>query len=138
MRMLKRFTSLVGIVISAGLLLGLSAVPAGAATQRHFVLISTKGAPIWWADAQLYGESGNRLYSWQVSSKSGGRELWFFNWGGENGWIDVKVQGLVQVARRETTTKGHLRLDRDYCFRVTADGHPRYTGDSVTGGCNFS
>ena len=130
------FTRVAGAVVSASLLLGVSAVPAEA-SERHFIHITTHGAPTWWADAQLYAQDGTQVFSWSQGRKIGGSDRWNFTWNGDRGWIDVRVKGVVQVAHpAEAVTRTKLSLDRDYCFQTSADGHAKYTGDSETGGCH--
>lgn len=120
---------------SVCLLLSLAAAPASATNERHFLLITTHGAPWWRADAQLYAQNGTRAYQWGSGEKHGGRVKWEFTWRGDKGWLDFYVASFDGL-QDTSAAKTHLRLDRDYCVMITAGGHPRYTGDSVTGGCN--
>ncbi|MFD8493090.1 hypothetical protein [Amycolatopsis sp. NPDC059657] len=137
MRRSKLFTRSMGIVLSLGVLLGISAAPANAATQRHFIHITTHGLPIWEANAELYLPGGKQVYKWKVGRTSGGSERWNFTSNGDNGgWLDVGVRGLVKAGSRpEGITKTGLTLDRNYCFQIDARGHAKYTGDSINGNC---
>ena len=104
---------------------------ANAAGGRHFIHIATHGAPLWSASALLYDGTDNQVYSWFQDTKSGGRALWYYTDGGDGGSIAIKVSGTNNVL----TYKFH-ELDRDQCFLVKAGGDVKYTGDSLTGGCN--
>ncbi|MEU3343152.1 hypothetical protein [Streptomyces sp. NPDC006668] len=128
-------TRTAAILAALSLSLGITAVDAGsanaAAGDRHFVLISTHSAPFWRAKAQLYDGQGNLVYSWVQNTTSGGRALWYFTDGGDGGSISVQVEGSTRDWNMTNEP-----LDRDYCFSVSAGGEARYTGDSISGGCN--
>ncbi|MFD8500197.1 hypothetical protein [Amycolatopsis sp. NPDC059657] len=138
MRSFKRlFTPLATILLSAGMLLGLVAAPANAAAvSRHFILISTHGAPSWSARAELYHADGTgTVYTWRQKRRIGGRALWYFNANDKYSLL-VSLHGVTSYPGGEDVYKTALPADRDYCFRVDAVGNPYYTGDSRTGGCN--
>lgn len=123
MRRSKWFARVGAVAVSAGLLAGISTVPANAASERHFIHITTHGAPTWWADAQLYSENGTQVYTWGQGRKIGGSDRWRFTWNGDKGHIDVQVKGLRQVVNSpDAVKKTSLALDRDYCFQISAEG----------------
>ena len=98
------------------------------AGNRHFIHIATHGAPSWDARAWLYDGKGTEVYSWKELNKFGNYVQWEFTDGNDGGSITVEIDAV----RKLTET---FDLDRDQCFLVDAGGFPKYTGDSVTGGC---
>jgi hypothetical protein len=109
---------------------------ANAATSdgvSHFLKISTHGAPVWKATGDLYAGDGTNVYHWSQGLTSGGGAVWRFTYYGDGGHASVSVE-----AGTGPYTVGYLALDRDHCFLVDAGGSVRYTGDSMTGGCNLS
>jgi hypothetical protein len=123
---------LTALSLSVGIAVVGSNTANAAKGDGHFILISTHGAPLWSASATVYAGNGDVVQNREVEIKSGGRELWEFTDDGddEDGSIDVKIYGT-----NDLSVSG-LPLNRDHCFLVNAVGVSRYTGDSVTGGCN--
>jgi hypothetical protein len=131
MKKSKLATILAAITLTAGVAVAASGSADAAPGDKHFILITTKAAPRWKGDAQVFDANGNQVDNFKQPLKSGGRKKWEFTDPG-NGRISFKLGD-----GNDSTLVGDriLATDRDHCFVIGAAGNARYTGDSLTGGC---
>ena len=73
---------LASAVVLAGLL-GTAGVTVqnAMASERHFILITTFGKPIWIMDADLFDAAGKNLYHWHYHG-NGNKKTWWWTWNG--------------------------------------------------------
>jgi hypothetical protein len=130
MKKSKLATILGALTLTAGIAVAGSGSADAALGDRHFILITSKGAPLWKGDAQVYDGQKTLVANFKQTLRSGGRVKWEFTDPGPGGKINYKIgDDANQLV-------GELDTDRDHCFLETAGGgSPKYTGDSLKGGC---
>lgn len=72
----------------------------------------------WSAEADLYDAAGKKVYHWQEAHVSGTDYVrWEYTGVAGGGWIDL----FIHQSDYQMTPYQHLRLGRNYCYRLVAD-----------------
>ena len=119
---------LAALTLSAGIAVAGAGSADAALGDKHFILITRHHGKAFNADAQVYDRAGKQVEHFEQPDPGDQRVQWDFT-DPDGGHINVRIDD------NDTVTTKDLPTDRDHCFLVS-DGKPRYTGDSVTGGCN--
>lgn len=131
----RKRAAVLGAVLAAGVGAAVMSTATGAlASERHFIKVSTHGAPTWSASGDLYAADGTRVYHWHEHHVGGNYALWRWTWNGDKGWVNASVSSSIGGVPSGTSIS-KKPLDRDYCFLVDALGGVSYSGDSKTGNC---
>jgi hypothetical protein len=95
----------------------------------HFILITTRGGPVWNAWYDHWGSNGQWAGGGGMGTQSSGKKIfWYYSDGKGHLLVHAWVAALFGPVEKT------LPDDRDHCF-VLSPFYAKYTGDSLQG-CN--
>jgi hypothetical protein len=125
----------VAAAVAAGSTLTGASAFEGPRGHHQWVQFVTKGAPTWSAEMWLYDSKGKEVYYWNVDSKVGGKETWWYT--RQGGYLTVRLSAKDGSLGWKHRPNFHISpTDADgHCFLIDKWGEMRYTGHSETHGC---
>jgi hypothetical protein len=131
----------VALMVGQQMTAGSAAAFDGPSGHHQFVQISTREAPNWGAEMDLYDWQGNLVHSWEYGRdgwKMGGSQTWWFT-AGKGSRIEAYVTAADGIGLTTNEVRKTFWIEPGspdgYCFHVSPLGSVKYTGDSNTGGC---